>query len=180
VIETEWEYYLPSTQTYIVSPIYSGAGTDFSMTVTIRNFPSQPQTYFHHNGNFSFLYPADASLAEFGSPDNLYLNDQIFIHVSETSPTPCYGACPFIEHSEETAVNGYPATKMTGFIGSIGGNTPQEFVKYRFLRGDGYIEFTLFALPTTAPLNMELEERAPITNEDLAWFEEVLYSLQIN
>ncbi|MEK7499008.1 MAG: hypothetical protein AAB649_00185 [Patescibacteria group bacterium] len=124
---------------------------------------------------YSFKYPKTYSLDETARP---YLNRNITWSYENISFSDCRGDCPFIKSSEKTSLGGKAATKISGYIGSVGGNIPQSFVAYEIPSGNKYFIFEIEALP----FMLTGEEYAKynqadiqqIKSEDLLVFDQIL------
>jgi hypothetical protein len=118
-----------------------------------------------------FQVPDPASTEPFGT-----LGEQIVFNVSDTSPLDCAGDCPVIEASEPAEIAGYGATKLTGYIGAIGGNIPQQYQTYVFGQAGRFYSFTLYALERSeTPAGDDIHL---LQAEDVALFEEMLATLR--
>jgi hypothetical protein len=104
-------------------------------------------------GRFSFLYPPLMELVPAETEDSWILQNQIRIEVldPENSWISCFyqslGDCPFAETDQMVDINGQEARVIKGYIGAVGGNTPQEFLSYIFNLGNEALVMTLYALP---------------------------------
>jgi hypothetical protein len=109
--------------------------------------------YTDVQGRFRYLYPPSLELVQDGSLERWFLGDQISAEVLpfENSWITCFyksvGDCPFVENDELVKVNGVDARKLSGYIGAVGGNIPQEFITYIFDLGDQALVLTVYALP---------------------------------
>jgi hypothetical protein len=151
------------------TPTAAAAATDDP----IANWP----TYTNTTHGFSISHPPGFSTSPPDSAETFgALGDQIVFSVNTFNPADCRGDCPVIETTEAVTVAGQPAAKLTGYIGAIGGNTPQQYQSYVFARGDLYYTFTLYALPTGfVPTDNVIQ---PLQPEDIALFEQMLATLQ--
>jgi hypothetical protein len=132
------------------------------------------ETYSNRTFGFSishppgFQTPAEDAADPFG-----YIGEQVFFNVTEVSPLDCRGDCPVIETNESVLVAGLSATRLTGFIGSVGGNVPQQYQSYVFENGGRFYNLTLYALPRGAAAT-DIETLQPLKAEDVQVFEQML------
>jgi hypothetical protein len=81
------------------------------------------KTYLDPYNQYSFRYPQTYSLDTTARP---YLNRNITWSFENNSFSSCKGDCPFIDSSVKTTLGGRQAMKITGYLGSVGGNVPQS------------------------------------------------------
>jgi hypothetical protein len=102
---------------------------------------------------FSFIYPPTLDLVKYDPQGNWQLGNRIRIEVLsfENSWISCFykslGDCPFVETDQRVEINGVDVRRIEGYIGSVGGNTPQDFLVYIFHLEDKVLVFSIFALP---------------------------------
>lgn len=100
--------------------------------------------YQDPTGQFSFRYPPEYSLDLKKTP---YLNRNITWRFSDSSLLECRGDCPIINNKETSSFGGKSSIKLSGYIGSIGGNIPQDFITYQVPSGTKYFIFSIQAVP---------------------------------
>jgi hypothetical protein len=135
--------------------------------------------YTNEAQGFSIRYPPDlqAPPADYAEPFGT-IGDQIVFNISDLDPLDCQGDCPFVEDVATVEIAGLPATRIEGYIGSIGGNVPQDYLTYVIERGTRYYNFTLYA--GAAPDADPTADPAPLAAEDVAVFEQMLATLQFS
>lgn len=104
--------------------------------------------YVDESHGFSVRYPAARGLEygpRSGGYGSVFVGDQIEIRTSPGDPLVCRGDCPVIEESKPITMAGRDARQVLGYLGSIGGNTPQYFLMYVIRLGDSYVSFILYA-----------------------------------
>lgn len=108
---------------------------------------------------FVFHYPPTLTLSEGTAEDYWRLGEQIeffILQPGEMAWVTCFdqplGDCPAVYEEGITEMNGLPARRVKGYFGSVGGNTPQEFLTYIFKLGEAQLVFAVYALPFDAPL----------------------------
>ena len=113
-----------------------------------------------------------------------YLGDQIVFIFGKTN-LPWVGCldgsrgdCPVVQTLTMTHVSGMPTRKITGYIGSIGGNIPQEYITYIIEYRGGYLIFTLYALDRGVEVD-RYDVIWPLAPEDIEVFERIIASLEL-
>jgi hypothetical protein len=136
--------------------------------------PSPLETYINPTFGYSFQYPAGLSVE--GSDDSyIWLDRQISVSASSFNPEEARGDGPLIESAEDTTVGPYPARRLRGYIGAIGGNTPQSYDSVAIPRGGTYYVITVWELKNDAPVDDTYQPGA-IPAEALGLFGQVLAS----
>lgn len=112
------------------------------------------KTYSDQNKVYEFKYPQNYSLSHFaGDNSPILLNNQIDWEITQHSAGECKGDCPVIINKRDATINGYQATIYNGWVGSVGGEIPQTFIKYEVrepgtvrIDGSNYFVITLWEL----------------------------------
>lgn len=134
---------------------------------------------------FEFVYPPTLDLLTESEGDAWKLGDQIQIEI--LGPTrswiTCFdqglGDCPFVESDQMVQIGEQDVRRVKGYIGSVGGNIPQEFLVYIFELGDKALVFTLYALPFDADLT-EVSMIWPLDGMELDLFERTVQTVIIH
>lgn len=170
---TSWEYYLPSDQAYIVTPRHDGSEpTPYTITIRIYNKEAVWQTFEDSENGYAFSYPSHATLdVENGYP---VINNQIYVLAGSLNPLMCRGDCPLIDTIQPVTAAGRPATKVTGEIGSIGGNIPQHYLQYVFEADDTFYTMTLYALDFKSADPNDWPDDPRPQPDDIALFEQIV------
>jgi len=113
------------------------------------------KTYSDPDGGFSIRYPANWTLGDLGGKP--LLNRRINWWFQETSYRSCKGDCPIVTSSKEVLVSDQRAIKIKGWVGEIGGNVPQSFIRYEIEhpKNKKFFNITLWELPQ----DISIEER---------------------
>ena len=133
---------------------------------------------------FTFLYPPLLELTTEESQESWILGDRIKIEVLpfENSWITCFysslGDCPFVEGDEIVDVNGVEARRVSGYIGAVGGNIPQEFITYIFTLGDQALVITVYALPFNTK-SVDIDQIWPLQGMELELFERTVETVQL-
>jgi hypothetical protein len=106
------------------------------------------------------------------------LGKQIQISISEADPLECRGDCPVIEETESVTLGGQAATKVSGYIGAVGGSIPQQYVSYIVQREGQYYRFVVYALSSEDTSDaQDMTTIHPLQAEDLELFEKIMSTL---
>jgi hypothetical protein len=139
--------------------------------------PSDGQsTYSDPEYGFSISYPAHLELLRSENTPTLYVGEQVHVWISDANPLDCRGDCPVVESSTPTTIAGLDATKVEGYIGAIGGEIPQQYLRYILRHDNLYYSFTLWALGRDAK-NECCSVIYPLDENDIALFEQILDTL---
>jgi|PlaIllAssembly_1097288.scaffolds.fasta_scaffold45549_3 hypothetical protein len=160
--------------------INSSPTSEAQLTSKATSSPSlEWKTYTNSKYGFSINFPAYLEI-NLGENDNsLYIGEQIYVWISDINPLECRGDCPLVENTEPASVAGLEATKVTGYIGAVGGMIPQRYLQYILKHDNRYYSFTLSALRRDA--NHECCSVIwPLKENDIALFEQLLRTLSFN
>jgi hypothetical protein len=140
--------------------------------------------YIDPQGRFSFLYPPTMELTPGDVEDSWILGDRIRIEILpyEISWITCFyrglGDCPFVESDRYLTIHDSEVHRVEGYIGSVGGNIPQEFLTYVFNRGDQALVFTVYALPFGTQVN-DPSTIWPLEGMELELFEQTVKTVKL-
>lgn len=148
-------------------------------TVTLPPAPTSPplETYTNDAFGYTILYPVGLTLDSTEDGSYVWLDRQISITVSNINPEEAQGDGPFIESAEDTTIGQYTGRRLRGYIGGIGGNTPQTFESVALPHNGLYYVIIVFELRNDAPLD-DAHQPGPISPEAIALFEQVLATFQ--
>lgn len=112
------------------------------------------KTYTDPNKLYSFQYPEDYSLGHYSSDNSpLLLNNRIDWGITQHPVNECKGDCPIITSTKNNIINGYSVNIYEGWIGSIGGEIPQSYIRYEIKdpihitpEGNNFFVMTLWEL----------------------------------
>ena len=132
-------------------------------------------TYSSSEYGFSIRYPSDLEITPSDKSASLYIGKKMQIRIGDVDPLECQGDCPVIENTESVTIAGTAVTRVTGYIGSIGGNNPQHYMSIIFPHNSLYYTFTLYALEFDASLiNPPPSTIAPLVESDIILFEQMV------
>ena len=141
--------------------------------------PTTPAVETYTNEVFGYTVEYPIGLALDSSEDGAYIwiDNQVSITVFNFNPEEARGDAPVIESAEDTTVGPYPARHLKGYVGSIGGNTPQRYESVAIPNNGRYYVVTVYELKNDAPLD-DTHQPGPIPPDALALFEQILASLR--
>jgi len=109
--------------------------------------------YDDTEGRFAFVYPPTMTISPDPGGNGWRLGDQIEFFVARPgrSWVACFdqalGDCPVVDDDRIVEINGAEVRRVKGWMGAVGGRTPQEFIAYIFDLKDERLVFALYALP---------------------------------
>lgn len=134
---------------------------------------------------FSFLYPPSLSLMPADQENKWHLGNRIRVEILpyDRSWITCFyqslGDCPFVELDQNIEINGQEVRRIEGYIGAVGGYTPQEFMTYIFNLGDQALVMTVYALPFGTQINDPMQIW-PLEGMELELFERIVPTVILN
>jgi hypothetical protein len=138
------------------------------------------KTYKDSQIGFQFKYPSTYTLGKLGE-DTPLLNHNIYWDVSRYSYKECRGDCPIVDSTKEITIGDKQATKIYGWVGSVGGNIPQSYIKYEIpINNSDYLSFTLWELPQDGDLMKYEQDRQvqSVSQQDEAVFDQILSTFE--
>ena len=163
--------------TSLPTVINSSPTSEAQLTSTVTSSPSHKwKTYSNSKYGFSLNYPTYLEIKLSENDNSLYIGEQIYVWISDINPLECRGDCPLVENTEPATVAGLEATKVTGYIGAVGGIIPQRYLQYILKHDNRYYSFTLWALRRDAK-NECCSVIWPLNDNDIALFEQLLNTL---
>lgn len=143
------------------------------------------KTYSDPNKVYEFKYPSNYSLGHYaGDNSPILLNNRIDWGITQHPAGECKGDCPVIINKRDTSINGYQVTVYNGWVGSVGGETPQSFIKYeirepgaRGIEGPNTFVVTLWELDRRSAMQKNYSStRNPgiINKDDQDTFDQIL------
>ena len=137
-------------------------------------------TYSNRTYGFSISHPPEfqTPAADYAEPYG-FIGEQVYFSVTEANPLDCRGDCPVIETSSTVQIADQSAIKITGWIGAVGGNVPQQYLTYVFKKDNRYYTFTLYAVPAGSVAGDDASVR-PLNVHDVQLFEEMLATFRFS
>jgi len=134
---------------------------------------------------FSFIYPQSLHLQTADKENSWHLGSRIRVEVLpyDQSWITCFykslGDCPFVELDQNIEINGQESRRIEGYIGAVGGYTPQEFLTYIFNLNDQALVMTVYALPFGTQVNDPIQIW-PLEGMELELFERIVQTVILN
>ena len=107
-------------------------------------------TYTNATHGYAIEYPNTVTFEGDGNSDVVWIDDQISISVSTVNPEEAQGDGPFIATAVPMSFGNFPARRLNGYIGSVGGNVPQSYESVVVSHNDAFYNFTVYELKRTA------------------------------
>ncbi len=155
--------------------------TDAPATAPQRVRPEGWVTYTNEKYQFSIDYPPEFRVSSENDPNSSgHIGERIQYLISKQDPLACRGDCPVVQHTDTgLIVGGNEATRVEGYIGSIGGNVPQEYISYIIPRNGSYYIFTAYALAESEQATVQDFSKVYTMNlVDVTLFEQILSTLR--
>jgi len=133
-------------------------------------------------GRFAFVYPPTMTISKVPGEQTWRMDDQIEIEIHQPgiSWVSCFdqalGDCPVVEQDEQVEINGVDVRRVEGWIGAVGGFTPQEFLTYIFDMDGQQLIFTIYALPFNTYFQ-EITKIWPLEGIELELFERTVQTV---
>lgn len=142
------------------------------------------KTYTDTKGEYQFQYPYTYTLETFAQRP--LLNRTITWYEAKRDPNQKCPDCPFVETRESKLFPFGEATKVTGYVGDLGGGIPQSFIHYEILKPgtqNSYLIFELWELPQNLDITESKQYQAGrtpgvISEKASNEFEQILSTLQ--
>jgi len=117
--------------------------------------PTEPavETYTNEAFGYTVVYPAGLALDSSEDGAYIWIGNQVSITVFNFNPEEARGGGPVIESAADTTVGPYPARHLRGYVGAIGGNTPQSYESVAIPYNGRYYVVTVYELKNNAPLD---------------------------
>ncbi len=104
-------------------------------------------TYTNMAYGYSLQYPSNLTIEGDQNSQFVWLGDQIWVMVSEQNPEQPMGDAPVIENAQDTMIGANTARRLSGYVGSVGGNTPQRYESFVIQNDNRYYQFIAYELP---------------------------------
>jgi hypothetical protein len=137
------------------------------------------ETYFNAEYKFSIQHPDNLEVTQSEHGPYFKVGEQITIGISEMNPLDCRGDCPVIEKQETVILAGQKGTKVSGYVGAVGGFIPQQYMSYVLNYENQYYRFLVYATSSGETFNGEdMSTIRPLKAEDLELFEKIMSTLK--
>lgn len=134
-------------------------------------------TYNNAAFGYTFEYPANLQLDGDTNSQYLWIDRRISVMVLDKNPETPMGDAPMIESAQDTMIGVNNARYLKGYIGAVGGNTPQRYESYVIQNDGRYYQFTAYELKNNVvqPIDRKMGNVPPDT---LALLQQIVSSLR--
>lgn len=136
-------------------------------------------TYTNTAFGYTIQYPPALQLE--GNPTSTYvwIDQQIYITVTDVNPEDAKGDGPVIESAQGSMIGPFTARHLTGYIGAVGGNTPQRYESFVIANNNRYYQFTAYELKNTdvKPIDRQMGD---VPKEVSALLQQIVTSLRFS
>ena len=133
---------LSQQQTSIITPTVDIAPTNASIPTAETSLTTYSNTAY----GYSIQYPEGLALEGASDSQYVWLDRQIYMYVSEVDPEKPMGDAPVIEQAQNTMIGAYTARHLNGYIGAVGGSTPQRYESFVITHNNRYYQFIAYEL----------------------------------
>ena len=152
--------------------------TSSSRTTTVSPRPPSWISYSNPKYGYSLSYP-NVYAVKVISDEYVEIGEKMVMEVWDKDPTTALGDGPVIESTTDVQLPaGYSAKLLTGYIGSIGGNIPQQYRRYVIQQNNYYFIATLYALGLHATQG-DISQIAQIDPNEIPLFDSLVASIKI-
>jgi hypothetical protein len=111
----------------------------------------------------------------------VFIDDQIEVTVVDFNPEDARGdGVPVREVIDDTLLGQYPARRINGYVGSIGGVTPQSIEQVIILHNNRYYVFTVYELKRSQWSGDANRTRGPVPETAVQLFNSILSTLRLD
>jgi hypothetical protein len=151
------------TQANTLEPLPAQNVTDVPPTVTTdpliatMELLTMPPLSLYESARFgySFRYPVTSQIEVSGEGEFVWIDQQIKVQVMAINPEQSQGDAPVIETADSTFVNGIAARRLAGYLGAVGGNTPQRYQTLVLPANNRYYTITAYELRSDVVLPVD-------------------------
>lgn len=136
-----------------------------------------PGVYNNSKYGYSLNYPDTYDIIVVND-EFVEIGNKLTVEVMTIDPTAPRGDGAVIESASDAQISGYPATLLTGYVGSVGGYMPQQFKQLVIERNGNYFVLTLYALGLHIT-DGDISQIVQLTPEDVTLFDEIAESMHI-
>lgn len=153
--------------------------TSSSQTAIVSTQLSPWISYSNSKYGYSLSYPSIYTVKVI-SDEYVEIGEKMVMEVWDKDPTTALGDGPVVESATDVQLPaGYSAKLLTGYIGSIGGNIPQQFRRYVIKQNNHYFIATLYALGLHTTEG-DISQIAQIDPNEIPLFDSVVTSIKIS
>ncbi len=136
------------------------------------------KTYTNNVFKYSLKYPSEMTIDE-KDPLFVWIGKQVYVTVSNTNPETCRGDCPVIEGATDVVAGGLKARKISGYVGAVGGSTPQTYQTVVIPYNNSFYKFTLYELERDSIENPS-RQLGTIASDKIVLFNQILSTFRFS
>jgi hypothetical protein len=131
---------------------------------------------------FAFVYQPTMTISNVPGELTRRMDDKIEIEIHQPGKSwgACFdqalGDCPVVEQDEIVEINGVEVRRVEGWVGAVGGYTPQEILTYIFDMDGQQLIFTIYALPLNT-ISQDITKIWPLEGMELELFERTVQTV---
>jgi hypothetical protein len=136
-------------------------------------------TYNNATYGYTFEYPANMPLDGDTNSQFLWIDRRINVNVADKNPETPAGDAPVIENAQEVMIGVNNARLLKGYIGAVGGNTPQRYETYVIQNDGRYYQFTAYELKNNV-VQPATRKMGDVPADTLALLQQIVTTLRFN
>lgn len=156
-----------------IAPAFAPLPTDATTPTAEITF----NTYSNTAYSYSLQYPTNLTIEGDQNSPFVWLGNRIWVMVNDTNPETPMGDAPVIENAQDVMIGANNARRLSGYIGAVGGNTPQRYESFVIQNDGRYYQFIAYELPRG---EMQAADRTmnPVPADVVALLEQIVASLR--
>ncbi len=134
-------------------------------------------TYNNAAYGYTFEYPANLQLDGDTNSQYLWIDRRINVTVFDKNPETPMGDGPVFDSAQDTMIGVNNARYLKGYIGAVGGNTPQRYEAYVIQNDGRYYQFTAYELKNNVvqPIDRKMGD---VPSDTLTLLKQIVTSLR--
>ncbi len=128
---------------------------------------------------YTFEYPANFPFDGDTNSPSLWIDRRINVMVLDKNPETPMGDAPVIESAEDTMIGVNNARYLKGYVGAVGGNTPQRYEAYVIQNNGRYYQFTAYELKNNVVQPAD-RKMGNVPADTVALLQQIVTSLRFN
>lgn len=136
-------------------------------------------TYNNAAFGYTFEYPANLPFDGDTNSKSLWIDRRINVTVLDKNPETPAGDAPVIESAQETMIGVNNARYLKGYVGAVGGNTPQRYEAYVIQNNGRYYQFTAYELKNNVVQPAD-RKMGSVPADTVALLQQIVSSLRFN
>jgi hypothetical protein len=136
-------------------------------------------TYTNTQNGYTIQRPRNVSLVEENKGGTVFIDDQIEVTVVDFNPEEARGGgVPVRENITDIMLGQIPARRMSGYVGSIGGVTPQTIEQVIVPHNNRYYVFTVYELKRSEWSGEATRALSAVPQTEMELFNSILTTLR--